>query len=174
MRIHILGHLRSDWRRINKKAVKIGAVITLMCGVFSSILTYLLGGRSRFYNYINLPLWAPPRFIFPIIWTAIYIIIGGATGAVFCGRDGFREADKYKGLLLFVVMMIFNVIWSPLFFAAFAYFFAFLDIIILITLTVFIIKFYSRIYYISAAAMIIYLIWLSYALLLNCGIMLAN
>lgn len=174
MRINILRHIKSDWRRINKRAVKIGAVITLVCGIFSSVLTYLLGGRSRFYNYINLPLWAPPRFIFPVIWTAIYIIIGGATGAVLCGRDGFREADKYKGLLLFVVMMIFNVIWSPLFFAAFAFFLAFLDIIIMIILTVFIIKFYSRIYFISAAAMTLYIIWISYALLLNFSIMLTN
>lgn len=174
MRNNILGHIKSDWRRINKKAVIAGAVITLLCGILSSVLTFLLGGRGRIYNYLDLPLWAPPRFVFPLIWTAIYILIGGASATVLCGHDGFREADKYKGLLLFVVMMIFNVIWSPLFFAAYAYFLAFLDIVIMIALTVFIIYFYRRIYYITGAAMVIYIIWLFYLLILNFCIMLAN
>ncbi|MDD4773192.1 MAG: tryptophan-rich sensory protein [Eubacteriales bacterium] len=174
MRNGFLCHIKSDWRRVNKGAIKIGAVIILLCGVASSVLTYILGGRSRIYNFINLPLWAPPRFIFPVIWTLMYILIGGATGAVMCSREGFRDSDKYKGLLLFVVMMVFNVIWSPLFFAAYAFFFAFLNIMIMIALSIFTLKYYSRIFYISAAAMVIYIIWLIYLLFLNFSIMLAN
>lgn len=174
MRSGIYGHIKSDFRRINKKAVIAGSAVTLLCGMLSSVLTYLLGGRSRTYNFLILPMWAPPRFIFPIIWTVIYIIIGGASGAVLCGRGGFREADKYKGLLLFVIMMIFNVIWSPLFFAAYAFFLAFLDIIIIILLSLYIFYFYKRIYYIAGAAMIVYMIWLFYSLILNFCIMLVN
>ncbi len=174
MHINIFSRIKLEWRRINKKAVKIGAVVTLLCGILSSVFTYLIGGRSRIYYFLNLPLWAPPRFIFPIIWTVLYILIGGVTGAIFCGRDGFREADKYKGLLLFVIMMIFNVIWSPLFFGAYAFFLAFLDILIMIILTFFIIKLYCRIYYVSAAVMTVYIIWLVYSLILNFSIVLAN
>jgi tryptophan-rich sensory protein len=174
MRNNILGHIKSDLRHINKKAVITGAVILLLIGILSSVLTFLLGGRAIIYNYLDLPSWAPPRFIFPLIWTAMYILIGGASGMVLCGRDGFREADKYKGLLLFVVMMIFNVIWSPLFFAAYAFFLAFLDIVIMIILTIFIILFFRRIFFIAGLAMVIHIIWLFFCLLLNFCIMMVN
>jgi tryptophan-rich sensory protein len=174
MHNNILGHIKSDLRRINKKAVITGAIILLLIGILSSVLTFLLGGRSIILNFLELPSWAPPRFIFPLIWTAMYILIGGAAGMVLCGRDGFREVDKLKGLLLFIVMMIFNVIWCPLFFAAFAFFLAFLDIVIMIILTIFIIHFFRRIFFIAGLAMVIHIIWLFFCLILNFCIMLAN
>ena len=71
-------------------------------------------------------------------------------------------------------MMVFNFIWSPLFFGAGAYFAAFCAIIMMIILTIFTIIFFSRIYKVAATVMLLYLAWLFYAAYLNLGIIILN
>ncbi len=162
--------LRCELSRINFKCVIAGAIIILLCGFLSAFVT----GSMSSYRELVKPALAPPAIIFPIVWTILYALIGGAAGAVACVCDRALEADKYKGLLFFVIMMVFNFIWSPLFFGACAYFAAFCAIIMMIVLTFFIICFFSRIYKIAAAAMVIYLLWLFFAAYLNLAIIILN
>ncbi len=162
--------LRAELSRINFRCVIVGAVIILLCGFLSA----LVAGGTDIYRELERPSGSPPAFLFPIVWTILYVLIGGAAGAVACVCDRSLEGYKYKGLLLFVIMMVFNFIWSPLFFGAGAYFAAFLAIIMMIILTVFIIFFFSKIYKIAGAVMILYLLWLFYAAYLNIGIIILN
>ena len=162
--------VRSELSRMNFRCVIAGAVIILLCGFLSA----LAGGSTECYRELVKPRWAPPGFLFPIIWTVLYILIGGAAGAVCCVCDRALEADKLKGLLFFVIMMIFNFIWSPLFFGAGAFFAAFIAIIMMIILTFFIICFFMRIYKTAAAVMVLYLAWLFFAAYLNFAIIILN
>lgn len=162
--------LRSELSRINFRCVIIGAIIILVCGVLSAIVA----GPTTLYRELERPPLSPPAFLFPIAWTVLYILIGGAAGAVACSCERSLESEKYKGLLFFVIMMVFNFIWSPLFFGAGAFFAAFCAIIVMIILTAFIIIFFSRIYKIAAAIMVLYLAWLFFAAYLNLGIIILN
>ena len=162
--------VRSELSRINFRCAIIGAVIILICGFVSA----LIAGPTTLYRELERPPFSPPAFIFPIVWTILYILIGGAAGAVACVCERASEADKYKGLLFFVIMMVFNFIWSPLFFGAGAYFAAFCAIIMMIILTIFTIIFFSRIYKVAATVMLLYLAWLFYAAYLNLGIIILN
>ena len=155
---------------INLRCVLIGSLAILFCGILSAFA----GGSTSGYRELELPALAPPAFIFPIVWTVIYILIGGAAGAVSCSCGRAYEADKYRGLLLFVIMIVFNFIWSPLFFGAGAYFAAFVAILMMIALTVFIILHFWRIYRICGVAMALYLIWLLFAAYLNLSILILN
>lgn len=162
--------IRSELSRINIKCVLIGAGATLFIGFLSAIL----GGSTMVYRLLNKPLGSPPSFVFPIVWTILYLLIGGAAGAVLCVRERAYDCDKFKGLFFFAIMLVFNFIWSPLFFGAGAFFAAFIAILMMIVLTVFIICAFSRIYLVSAAAMLLYLVWLLFAAYLNLGIILLN
>lgn len=162
--------LRCEFSRFNWKCVIIGAVIILLCGFLSAFVT----GSMLSYRELVKPPLAPPAIVFPIVWTVLYALIGGSAGAVACTCDRANEADKYKGLLFFVIMMVFNFIWSPLFFGAEAYFAALCAIIVMIVLTVFIIIFFGRIYKTTAIAMSIYLLWLLFAAYLNLAIIILN
>lgn len=162
--------VRSELSRINFRCVIIGAIIILLCGVLSAIIA----GPTTLYRELERPPLSPPAFLFPIVWTILYILIGGAAGAVACVCDRSLEGEKYKGLLFFAIMMIFNFIWSPLFFGAGAFFAAFCAIIVMIILTFFIIIFFSRIYKVTAAVMVLYLAWLFFAAYLNLGIIILN
>ncbi len=162
--------VRSELSRIDFRCVIAGAVIILLCGFLSA----LAGGSTESYRELIRPRWAPPALLFPIIWTVLYILIGGAAGAVSCACDRALESDKLKGLLFFVIMMVFNFIWSPLFFGAGAFFAAFIAIVMMIILTFFIICFFGRIYKTAAAIMVLYLGWLFFAAYLNLAIIILN
>ena len=170
IRMRLRSSISSEACRINLKCVIIGAVIILLCGVLSS----LAGGSTESYRELVRPRLAPPPILFPIVWTVLYVLIGGAAGAVACSCDKSSEADKYKGLLFFVIMMVFNFIWSPLFFGAKAFFAALCAVIMMIALTVFTVWYFAKIYKIAAAAMVVYLVWLMYAAYLNLAVIILN
>ena len=155
---------------INKRCAIIGAVIILLCGILSAIST----GSFSLFSEIKRPGLTPPAILFPIVWTVLYLLIGAAAGAVVCQKDRVLEVCRYRGLLLFVIMMVFNFIWSPLFFGARAFFAALCAIVMMIILTVFIIGYFGRIYKISAAALALYLLWLLFAAYLNLAVIILN
>ncbi len=162
--------VRSELSRINFRCAIIGAVIIFLCGILSAIFA----GPTTLYRELERPPLSPPAFLFPIVWTVLYILIGGAAGAITCTCERAVESEKYKGLLFFVIMMVFNFIWSPLFFGAGAFFAAFCAIVVMIILTFFTIIFFSRIYKVTAAVMVLYLAWLLFAAYLNLGIIILN
>ncbi len=162
--------VKRELREINWKCVLVGAGITLLCGVISA----LLSGGFRMYEYLVMPKLAPPRAVFPIAWSILYILIGGSAGAVWCAKDRYKETAKYKGLLAYTIMLVFNVIWSPLFFRAGAFFLAFLDIVIMIALTFLIIRCFRQVWKVTVYPMGLYLVWLFFAAYLNFTILLLN
>ena len=162
--------ISSEICSINMRCVLIGALAVLFCGILSAFA----GGSTSSYRELELPALAPPAFVFPIVWTVLYILIGGAAGAIACACGRAYESDKYRGMLFFVIMMVFNFIWSPLFFGAGAYFAAFVAILMMIILTFFIIYYFGRIYKSAAAVMVIYLLWLFFAAYLNLAVIILN
>lgn len=170
IKLRLRSTLGTELRSINFKCVIIGAIIILLGGFISAFAA----GSTESYRELNRPSFAPPAILFPIVWTVLYILIGGAAGAVACACTKALEGDKYKGLLFFVIMIVFNYVWSPLFFGAEAYFAAFIAVIMMIILTFFTIVFFGRIYKISAIIMSVYLLWLLFAAYLNLAIIILN
>ena len=166
----LLSAVRSELCRMDIRFVIAGAVIILICGFLSAIAS----GGTRLYGEIELPSAAPPAIVFPIVWSVLYVLIGGAAGAIAGVRERCLEADKYKGLLFFVIMMVFNFVWSPLFFGARAFVAAFAAIVMMIVLTFFIIVFFSRIFKTAAFVMGRYLLWLFFAAYLNLAVIILN
>lgn len=162
--------VRSELCRINVRCALTGAVIMLICGILSAIST----DSFTLFGEICRPKFTPPAVVFPVVWTFLYLLIGAAAGSIFCFSERALESCKYKGLLLFVIMAVFNFIWSPLFFGAGAFFAAFLAIIMMIVLTFCIIVCFGKIYKTAAAAMILYLCWLFFAAYLNFGVLILN
>ncbi len=67
-----------------------------------------------FYGQLARPDWAPPAWLFGPVWSALYLLIGIAAWLVW-QRHGWRDARG--ALILFVVQLGFNALWSWLFFA---------------------------------------------------------
>lgn len=165
-----LDKIRAELQCINIKTTVIFALLVLAGGVLVSIF----GGDRRLYAVINKSPLAPPSFVFPIVWTVLYLLIGGAAGAVFGYERKCGEVEKYKGLFLFLLMLMLNYLWYPLFFGAGMFLIAFIDILLMIALTIIIRKLFGRILCSAKLVMTIYLIWLIYAAILNLSVVLLN
>lgn len=151
--------------KINYKTLIICILIPLVVGLVSTLVS------MPFMDYdvlINPPL-APPGWLFPIVWTILYILMGISSYLVLENNIDSDDAIKVYLLQLFV-----NGIWSIIFFVLKA---RLLSAIWLILLIILIITMIIRFYKINKTAGLLqipYLIWCLFALYLNIGIYLLN
>ncbi len=129
-----------------------GAVGTLF--TFSAIPTW--------YALLNKPSFSPPNWLFGPVWTILYTLIGISMYLIWTNKKG--------SLKLFFLHLFLNAIWSPIFFGAKNLGLAFIVILIMdITLVVIIRKFY-KLNKVAGLILIPYLMWISFASLLNLSI----
>ena len=135
-------------------------------------LATLLSGGTRLYQTINQPPLSPPGWVFPLVWTALYIAMGEAAYRVYVS-----EADKNqirKALIAYGVQLFLNFLWPLFFFGGQMYLTAFI-ILILLWIAIFITtRRFSRIDENAGDLMLPYLLWVTFAGYLNLGVFLLN
>lgn len=143
----------------NKSALIISILIPLAVGSLSA----LISGNMSMYSTLNKPSFSPPSYIFSIIWTLLYILMGISSYIIFVsGNTNSAKALKIYGLQLF-----FNFCWSIIFFGFSQYLLAFLWLIALIILIIIMIQQFYKINPIAAYLQIPYLLWCILAAYLN-------
>ena len=142
----------------------------------SILIPVILGGIvgliiSRFmdYNTLNKPPLSPPGFIFGIVWTILYILMGTSYGIL-----GTKNLIDEKINKTYYLQLIVNLIWPILFFVFKWRLFSAIWIILLVVLIIkMIIEFYRK-NKLSAYLQIPYLLWTIFATYLNIGVYLLN
>ena len=123
------------------------------------------------YNTLNKPAFTPPSWVFAPAWTVLYLMIF-LSFMIFIMTKTMQ--DKTLGVSLFLVQLILNFLWSPVFFYWKNITLSFVIIILLLGfLLMTIINFY-KISKWSAILLIPYLLWICYATYLNYGFMMMN
>jgi benzodiazapine receptor len=119
-------------------------------------------------NLVKSPL-TPPDYIFPIVWTILYIMI------FISGYNYIKNnSNDTYGITIFFTQLFFNIMWSYLFFTLKNPKLAFVDLILLwSTLLLTIIHFYTKDRF-SADMLIPYFIWVFFAGYLNLYIVVNN
>lgn len=153
--------------------IRAAAVFAALCLILG-ILSAFVSGSFDAYDELCLPEAAPPAFVFPIIWSVLYLLIGGATGLVVASCDRCLSVQKSRGLVYFFAMLALNLLWSPVFFGGEMYFVAFVIVCAIAALTFFTLLCYSNISVISTFIMLAYLIWVIFAAYLNLAILFLN
>ncbi|MBA4701289.1 MAG: tryptophan-rich sensory protein [Ruminococcus sp.] len=150
----------------NRSALIISILIPLAIGSFSA----LISGNMSMYSSLNKPELSPPAFIFPIVWTILYILMGVSSYIVYSSNN----PNTRNALKIYVLQLFFNFCWSIIFFGFSQYLFAFLWLIVLIILIIIMIKQFYKISPIAAYLQIPYLLWCMFAAYLNFIIYLRN
>ncbi len=119
---------------------------------------------KSFYEQLVQPAWAPPSWLFGPVWSALYAMMAIAAWLVW--REGGFAAN-HKALSLFLGQLLVNSLWSWLFFAWHLGGLAFADILFLWLLIVATIIYFWRASALAGALLIPYLLWVSFAALLN-------
>lgn len=155
--------MRVDWKKL-----LISIAIPLGVGGLSALLT---SGNMKLFEEIEKPPLSPPAWLFPVVWTILYVLMGIALYLVITTRT---KVEKRPAIISFAVQLFFNFFWSIIFFNAQAYLFAFIWLILLWVAIIGNIYFFNRINTTSSKLLIPYLVWVTFAGYLNLGIYVLN
>jgi benzodiazapine receptor len=135
-----------------------------------TILPLTVGGLSGYlakaadrttYNQLIKPSFNPPSWIFGPVWIVLYLVMGISAEMV--------KSDP-KALQIFFIQLALNFAWSLIFFNLQRRDLAFLVIILLLISIVYMIKVFSNTSPLAAKLQIPYLLWVSFATILNISI----
>lgn len=129
-------------------------------------------GAGVQYAFLRQPDFAPPSWIFAPVWTVLYALIA-VSGWLVWRRVGRLRAERW-GFTCYGAQLVFNALWTPLFFGAGRLGLAFVDIATLWLATVGTVVFFARRDRLAAALLLPYLAWVSFAGVLNLSIWLLN
>ena len=153
--------------KVNLKHLATSLAISLGTGMLSGLLT--MGGMKTFES-INKPPLSPPGWLFPVVWTILYILMGIAAYLVWeTGGVEVRNA-----LTLYLVQLLLNALWPVFFFRFHAYFLAFAELLLLWLAIYLTIKQFKEINRTAALLMLPYLAWVTFAAYLNLAIALGT
>jgi len=149
--------------------------------VISIGITLAIGGVASFFTVPQIPTWYtflqkpafnPPNWLFGPVWTLLYILIGISAYLVWQKRD---ESLVYiNAKYTYIFQLLFNFSWSIVFFGLHQIFMA-LTIIMALWLSILVTIFYfGKLSRTAAWLLVPYLLWVSFASLLNYYIYLLN
>ena len=124
--------------------------------------------KEPWYSEIILPSFNPPSWIFAPVWTTLYIMMSVAIWKIWI------KSFDLKILKLYFIHLIFNGSWSIIFFGFHQIGLALINLIIILVFIFLLMKKYLVKDKISFYLMIPYLLWSSYALILNSSILILN
>ena len=141
----------------------VAILIPLLVGVIAAFFTQ--AGVHGWYAVANKPPYNPPNWLFAPVWTALYIMMGIALYLVW--KSEADKAIKQTALILFAVQLTLNFLWSFIFFYAKQPGWAFLDIVLLWIMILLTIIWFAKISSTAAWLLVPYILWVSFASLLN-------
>ena len=151
---------------MNVKNLIKNVVIPNTLGFIGSIIGNVKGG----FDGMIKPKIVPPKIVFPIVWTILYILMGISAHLI----EKSDSIAKGEALRVYYIQLVLNVLW-PLFFFNFRwYLFSFILILVILVLSIIMIKKYYAINKTAAYLQIPYIIWLLFAGFLNLRVFMLN
>lgn len=155
--------------KIDYKVLLKNLAIPLLVGIAAGLLTR--SSVEAFNETAIQPPFALPGFLFPIVWTVLYALMGISAYLV---EATASKANKKTAQILYLLQLFFNFCWSFIFFTFEAYTFAFIWIIILLALIIATTVEFYKINKTAGLLMLPYIIWVTFAAVLNLSIALLN
>ena len=148
-----------------QEAVKLISSIILcqLAGLIGSLFT--APSIPVWYASLEKPFFTPPSSVFAPVWILLYFLMGISLYLVI--RKGFSDKGAKTAIIVFIIQLVLNALWSILFFGMKNPAVGFLDIILLWLAILVTIIFFFKISKISAMLLIPYILWVSFAAVLN-------
>ena len=153
---------------MNKITRILAIVVTcLAVGYFTGLLTR--SSIESWYPSLIKPSFNPPDWVFAPVWSTLYMMMGIAAGLVWNRIEYEREAVK-SALIFFVIQLALNALWSILFFVLKNPLLALIEIVILWLMIYETYLKFSRVSKVAGYLFIPYILWVSFAMILNASI----
>lgn len=148
-----------------KTGLQLGAAVflCLLPGIVGSLFS--APAIPEWYAGLNKPWFTPPNYLFGPVWTALYISMGISAFLIWRRRQEHPTATP--ALIVFAAQLLFNALWSPVFFGARSLALGLVVIILLWLAIAVTVVLFSRISKIAGLVLVPYLLWVSFATALN-------
>lgn len=151
-----------------KFVVAIGGCLAV--GLSGSFFTF--GSIPTWYATLTKPALTPPSWVFGPVWTLLYIFMGIAAFLIW--KQGLKKKEVRTALLVFLLQLGLNFLWSILFFGLLNPAIALVDIVLMWGSIVWTIVLFRRLSRPAAYLLLPYLAWVSFATYLNAAIWVLN
>jgi len=148
----------------------INIAITLSIGAIGSLATS--SSVRTWYPTINKPSFNPPNWVFAPVWTTIFILTGIAAYLVWTRRD--RILHFPRTVAIYLIQLILNLAWSFIFFYLHEIGFALAEILILLLVVIVNAIIFYKIDKWAGLLFIPYILWVSFASILNYNLFILN
>ena len=150
----------------NTKILLFNLVLPLAVGGLSALLS---GGMGDYKN-LNQPPLSPPAWVFPLVWSVLYLLMGYAAYRVAVSE----RSGKGQALRIYGAQLALNFLWSIVFFGFNWYLGAFVVLVALWILIYLTMQKFAEIDKIAGDLLIPYLLWVTFAGYLNFSVYLLN
>lgn len=148
-------------------------VSVIVCEVVGLLGTpFTVNAIPTWYATLNKPFFSPPNWLFGPVWTLLYFLMGVSFYLIW--KKGIKRKPVKTALQFFLIQLALNGIWTPVFFGLQA---PLLGLMVIMTMWFFILMTMKKFYplsKLSAYLLIPYLLWVSFATLLNAAIVWLN
>jgi tryptophan-rich sensory protein len=141
-------------------------ILVIICeiiGFTSGIAT--AGGVANWFQTIEKPFFNPPSWLFAPVWTILYALMGISAALIW--QQGIEKKEVKQALILFGIQLVLNFFWSFIFFKYHLLLVAFIEIVTLLTFIILTTIHFYKIHKTAAFLMIPYILWVSFASVLN-------
>ena len=154
--------------KVNLKKLLLNLALPLAVGGLSALIS---GGMGD-YKVMNQPPLSPPGWVFPIVWTILYLLMGYAAYRV--SVSGGDPEQIRKAQRVYWAQLALNFPWSPVCFGLEWYLIAFFILIAMWVLIYITMNRFSQLDKLAGDLLIPYLLWVTFAGYLNFGVFLLN
>lgn len=155
--------------KIKRKTLIVNIAIPLLVGGLSALITR---NSMKDFEVLQKPPLSPPGWLFPVVWTILFVLMGIASYLVYTANAPSEE--KKKALQIYAIQLFFNFFWSVLFFNLKVYSFSFVWLVALLILILSTTFAFWRISKPAGYLLIPYIIWVTFAGYLNLSIAFLN
>lgn len=128
-------------------------------------------GAKTYSEAIVQPPLSPPSLVFPIVWGILFVLMGISGARIYLSP---ASNVRTRSLLLYLVQLAFNFCWSIIFFNLQSFGFAFLWLMVLWGLILWMILSFRKIDPLAAWLQVPYFLWVTFAAYLNFGVWILN
>ena len=141
-------------------------LITFIASAIGGVVTSIF--KAPWYSQIIRPSFSPPSWVFGPVWTTLYILM---SVAIWFNWISYRNK---KTLNIYFIHIVFNSLWSIIFFGFHQILLSVFNLLIILFFIVWLMVIYYKTTKLSFLLMIPYLLWSSFAFLLNVNIFYLN
>lgn len=133
---------------------------------------FTIAAIPTWYAHLHKPFFSPPNWVFGPVWTLLYFLMG--VSAFLVWQKGLQKKKVKRALGYFLFQLTFNFLWSALFFGLHSPLLGLFDIAALLIFLILTIVSFYKLSRVAEYLLVPYLLWVSFATVLNLSIVLLN